>query len=164
MKNSQIALYMVLGLVIFLVILGLASFTLQLFSNNKVISTQGVNDYVSNCLEVSLKCALYTKGMNVQSNALGSIKSESEDYVKKSLNTCFGDLSSKFRGNKFKFEQFVPEISFNEDTTSVSIKKLGEMNGANAKKVLENFASKVPVAFSSIYNLINSININQKEK
>lgn len=164
MKKSQLVLYVVFGLVIFLVILGLATFTLQLFSNQKVISTQDVNNYVSNCLELSLKCSLYTTGLNLQSKSLDNIKKDSQDYVKKSLNTCFGDLSSKFKGNKFKFEQFSPIISFNSDTTSINLPKLGEMNGGNARKVLENFAAKVPIAFTSVYNLASSMSNNQKEK
>ncbi len=165
MKQSQIVLYVIFGLVIFLVILGLATFTLQLFSTNKVISGQDINQYANNCLDLSLKCALYTQGTNIRQQSLVEIKTNSENYVKKSLNLCFGDLSQKFKGNKFRIDNFTPEISFSQDSTNIAISRLGEViNGGNVKKTLEGYASKIPVAFSNIYGLIQSLKTNQKEK
>lgn len=165
MKQSQIVLYVVFGLIIFLVILGLATFTLQLFTAKKVISSQDINQYANNCLDLSLKCALYTQGTNMGVQSLNEIKISSQNYIKKSLNLCFGDLSQKFNGNKFKIDNFTPELSFSKDSTNVLISRLGEViNGGNIKKSLEGYASKIPVALSTIHDLLQSIKNNQKEK
>ena len=129
------------------------------------MSANDVNQYVNNCVDSSLKCALYTKGLNIKQQSLDDIKAESQDYIKKSLNLCLGDLSQKFRGNKFNFDKNNPEIIFSEDATSVSIKNLGEMtNGGNVRKTLGGYAAKTQIAFSKVYAFIQSIKNNQREK
>lgn len=156
MKQAQIAIYVILGLVIFLVFVGLLNLTLQIVPTVKAISTKDVNVFISSCLDLSTKCALYNAGLNSK-NDIQQIKASSEDFIKQSLNICLGDLSQKFKGNKFKLLNSTPNLIFGDELTSVSIEKLGDLINGNSKTSLNNYASKLQIAYSKIHSLAQSL-------
>lgn len=167
MKQAQIAIYVVLGLVIFLVFLGLLNLIVDIVPASKIISGQDVKVFINSCLDASFKCALYTAGLEINKDkTIETIKTENSNYVTKSLNLCLGDLSKKFKGNKFNFTETKPDILFSEETTAASIKYLGEMRNGNARVTFDDFATKAQVAMSKILDLVQTLQKqgSQKEK
>ena len=153
MKNAQIVLYMVLGLVIFLVFLSLINLVVNLVPGNKFISPTDVTQYITNCLNLGLTCSLYTAGLNSQT--------EPTSYTENAFKNCLGDLSNKFKGNKFTFTNQQPQLQLNDETTSATISKLGEMQNGNTKKSLENFAAQNNDAFKKIIEIKEKLLLNK---
>ncbi|MBI4141158.1 hypothetical protein HY485_04955 [Candidatus Woesearchaeota archaeon] len=153
MKNAQIVLYMVLGLVIFLVFLGLINLVVNLVPGNKVISPTDVTQYITNCLNLGLTCSLYTAGLNSQT--------EPTSYTENAFKNCLGDLSQKFKGNKFTFTNTKPSLQLNDETSSATLSQLGEMQNGNTKKTLESFAAQNNVAFRKINELKEKLLLNK---
>jgi len=154
MKQAQIVLYVIFGLVILLIFLGLINLVFQVFTAKKIISAQDVNQYTNNCLDLSLNCALYAQGLIMQESLI-------TDYTKQSLKLCLGDLAQKFKGNKFTFEDEQPTINFNEETTTATINKLGEMINGNTKKTLERYATNANIAYAKIKKITDNIKENK---
>ena len=153
MKNAQIVLYMVLGLVIFLIFLGLINLVVNLVPGNKFISPTDVTQYITNCLNLGLTCSLYTTGINSQT--------EPTLYTENAFKNCLGDLSNKFKGNKFTFTNQQPQLQLNDETTSVTIQNLGNMQNGNTKKSLENFAAQNNVALKKIIEIKEKLLLNK---
>lgn len=152
-NKSQIAIYMVLGLVILLVLMGSLNLALQLVPTGKTISTKDVNVFINSCLDISSNCALYHAGLNANEQSLNDIKTNAQDYIKSSLGICFGDLSQKFKGDKFKMLNATPDLLFADELTSVNVQKLGDLTNGQSKTSLEGYAARLQIAFAKIYNL-----------
>jgi len=153
MKRGQIAVYVVLGLVILLVFLGVLNVSLQILPVKKLLSAQAINTFSNDCLSISLKCSLYTAGLNISAMPLEQVRLSGENYINSSVGVCFSNLSRKFDGNNFKIAGLNPVLNFGDVSSVVQIKKFGDVLAGNSKKSLEDFTSKSDVSFSRIHNL-----------
>ncbi|MBI4141691.1 hypothetical protein HY484_02075 [Candidatus Woesearchaeota archaeon] len=143
---------MVFGLVIFLVFLGLINLVVGIVPKNKVISSTDVTQYITDCLNLGLQCSLYTAGLQ---------STEPSDYTENALKQCLGDLSSKFKGNKFTFTNTKPNLQLNDETTSTTLNQLGELQNGNTKKSLDNFAAQTNIAFRKITEIKEKLLLNK---
>lgn len=153
MKQSQIAVYIVLGLVILSVFLGVLNVSLQIIPTKKVLSVQAINAFSSDCLGISLRCSLYNAGLNISKESLDNVRFAGEGYINRSVGVCFGNLSRKFSGNNFRMVGLNPVLSLGDVSSVVEVKKFGDVLNGNSKKSLDGFASKIDVGFSKMHAL-----------
>ena len=159
--KSQIVLYMIFGLVIFLIFLGLTNLVLHLFTVQKALSAQDVTSYINNCLNIGLTCSLYTAGLHEQQHTIDEAHQQTTQDTENALKQCLGDLSQKFKGNKFSFTNTQPSILFGDETTSATLQNLGEMQNGNTRKTLEGYATQTPIAFSKLHTIIQTLLLNK---